>query len=170
MAVTLKEETILNQWSMLVDGAAARGSEVLDDIQARLQAARIPGNCSWSLEEVQNGGMFSKVRREFLIVRTDQFADHRNYVGVRPYGSNLDLCRFFTVEPGFLKRQLSKAITGGEDGLLSTPKNILTEQDLSAWVTVVHHCVLDAVKALLSKVGQDPAGLRRETKGFLQVW
>ena len=36
MAVTLKEETILNQWSMLVDGAAARGSEVLDDIQARL--------------------------------------------------------------------------------------------------------------------------------------
>ncbi len=170
MAVTLKEETILTQWSMLIDGAAQRGHEVLDDIQARLKAARIPGDCEWSLEEVQNGGMFNKVRREFLIVRLKQFSDYRIYVGVRPYGAHLDCCRFVTVEPGFFKRELSKAITGGEDRLLSTPKNILIEQDLSAWVTVVHHCVLDAIKALMSKVGQDPAGLRRETKGFLQVW
>ena len=27
MAVKLKDETILNQWSMLIDGAAARGNE-----------------------------------------------------------------------------------------------------------------------------------------------
>ncbi len=170
MAVALKEETILNQWSMLVDGAASRGSEVLDDIRSRLSAAKIPGRCTWSVEEVENGGMFSKVRREFLIVRTEQFSDYRNYVGVRAYGTHLDLCRFLTVEPGFFKRELSKAITGGEDRLLSTPKNTLLEQDLSAWVTVVHHCVLDAVKALMTRVGQDPAGIQRESKGFLQVW
>ena len=170
MAVKLKEETILNQWSMLIDGAAARGTEVLDDIQSRLRSAQVPGNCKWSVEEVESGGMFSKARREFLIVRVDQFSDYRIYVGVRAYGTHLDCCRFVTVEPGFLKRQLSEAITGGEDRLLSTPKNLLVEQDLTAWVTVVHHCVLDAVKALMSKSGQDPAGIRRETKGFLQVW
>ncbi|HTP24986.1 MAG TPA: hypothetical protein VMK12_04920 [Anaeromyxobacteraceae bacterium] len=170
MAVKLKEETILNQWSMLIDGAAARGNEVLDAIQSRLKAARIPGNCEWSVEEVESGGMFSKTKREFLIVRLDQFSDYRNYVGVRPYGAHLDCCRFLTVEPGFLKRQLSQAITGGEDRLLSSPKNLLVEQDLTAWVTVVHHCVLDGVKAMLAKLGQDPAGIRRETRGFLQVW
>jgi len=170
MAVKLKDETILNQWSMLIDGAAARGNEVLDDIQARLTAARIPGNCAWDVEEVESGGMFSKTKREFLIVRLDQFSDYRNYVGVRAYGTHLDCCRFLTVEPGFLKRQLSQAITGGSDQLLSTPKNLLVEQDLTAWVSVVHHAVLDAVKALMTKSGLDPAGLRRETKGFLQVW
>ena len=170
MAVKLKDETILNQWSMLIDGAAARGNEVLDDIQARLTAARIPGNCAWDVEEVESGGMFSKTKREFLIVRLDQFSDYRNYISVRAYGTHLDCCRFLTVEPGFLKRQLSQAITGGSDQLLSTPKNLLIEQDLTAWVSVVHHAVLDAVKALMTKSGLDPAGLRRETKGFLQVW
>lgn len=170
MAVKLKDEAILNQWSMLIDGAAARGSEVLDDIQARLAAARIPGNCTWSLEEAESGGVFSKTRREFLVVRIDQFSDYRNYIGVRAYGTNLDCCRFLTVEPGFLKKQLSQAIAPGEDRLLSGPKNLLVEQDLTAWVTVVHHCVLDAVRALMTKSGQDPAGLRREAKGFLQVW
>lgn len=170
MAVNLKEETILNQWSMLVDGAAGKASQLLDDIDTRLSAARIPGSCRWSVEEVQSGGFLSKVRREFLIVRTEQFPDYRTYIGVREYGSHLDLCRFVTVEPGFLKRQLSQAITGGDDRLLSTPKNLLIEQDLQAWVTVVHHCVLDAVKALVKQMGKDPLGVRSETKGFLQVW
>lgn len=170
MAVKLKEETILNRWSMLVDGAAARGNELLDDIQARLEEARIPGKCEWSVDEVESGGFFSKTKREFLIVRLDQFPDYRNYIGARSYGSHLDCCRFLTVEPGFLKRQLAQAITGGDDRLLSTPRNLLVEQDLSAWATVVHHCVLDGMKALYTKLGQDPAGIRRETKGFLQVW
>lgn len=170
MAVKLKDETILNQWSMLVDGAAARGHEVLDDIRERLKRAAIPGNCTWDVEEVESGGMFSKTRREFLIVKLDQFPDYRTYIGVRPYGTHLDCCRFLTVEPGFLKRQLSQAIMPGKDTLLSGPTNLLVEQDLNAWVTVVHHAVLDSVKALMGKFGQDPAGLRRETKGFLQVW
>jgi hypothetical protein len=170
MAINLKEETILNQWSMLVEGACGRANQLYDDIAVRLGIARIPGNCSWSREEVQSGGMLSKVRREFLIVRLEQFADYRSYVGIRDYGANLSCCRFLTVEPGFFKRELSKALTGGEDRLLSTPKNILQEQDLSAWVTVVHHCVVDAVKALVAKLGQDPAGVRTSSKGFLEVW
>ena len=170
MAVRLKDETILNQWSMLVDGAAEHCHEVLEDIQDRLEAARIPGTCRWLVSEVESGGFLSKTRREFLIVQLDQFADYRNYIGVRPYGTYLDCCRYLTVEPGFLKRQLSQAITGGDNRLLSTPKNLLIEQDLSAWASVVHHAVLDAVRSLMTKSGQDLAGLRRETKGFLQVW
>lgn len=170
MAITLKEETILNQWTMLVGGAAGHAQEVYADIGQRLEEARIPGQCKWTLDEVQSGGFLAKVRREFMIVRVEQFTDHRTYIGVRDYGTNLSCCRFLTVEPGFFKREISKAITGGEDRLLSTPKNILAEQDLSAWVTVVHHCVVDAIKALVQKLGQDPAGVRTETKGFLQVW
>lgn len=170
MAITLKEETILNQWNMLVDGAAGKASEVLSEVERNLRAARVPGECTWELEEVQSAGFLSKVRREFLIVRLKQFSDYRNYVGVRDYGSHLDCCRFLTVEPGSFKRRFSKAVTGGEERLLSVPRNILIEQDLTAWLSVVHHAVLDAVKGLVTSLGQDPAGVRRETKGFLQVW
>jgi hypothetical protein len=170
VAITLKEETILNQWNMLVDGAAGRGTEVLTDLERFLRAARVPGECTWELEEVQSAGFFSKVRREFLIVRLLQFSDYRNYVGIRDYGSHLDCCRFLTVEPGFFKREFSKAIGGGEERLLSAPRNVLVEQDLTAWVSVVHHCVVDAVRGLVTKLGRDPSCVRTETKGFLHVW
>jgi hypothetical protein len=170
MPIHLKDETILNQWNMLVDGAAGRTIGLYDDIGERLRQARIPGEASWSLEEVQSGGFLAKVRREFLIVRLGQFKDYRNYIGVRDYGSSLSCCRFLTVEPGFFKREMSKAVTGGETRIFSTPKNVLVEQDLSAWVTVVHHCVIDAVKELVKTLGQDPLGVRTSSKGFLEIW
>lgn len=170
MAVTLKDETILNQWTMLVMSGAGRMDEVYDAIEAKLAASSIPGKCTWEREEVQTGGMLSRVRREFLIVRTNDFEDYRTYIGIRDYGAHLSCCRFITVEPGFLKRELSKAITGGEDRMFSAPKNILVEQDLAAWAAVVHRCVIDAVKELVTELGQDPGGVRTTTKGMLEVW
>ena len=120
-------------------------------------------------EEVKSSGWFSKVQREFLIIRLEQFGDYRMYVAAREYGVHLDVCRFMTVEPGFFKKQLAERV-GGSGDFLSAPKNILVEQDLRAWVTVVHHCVVDSVEALMGKLGQDRSKIRRESKGFLGVW
>ena len=170
MAVNLKEETILNQWDMLVGGAAGKADALYAAIETRLREADVPGDCSWSIEEVQTGGFLSKTKREFLIVRTGQFSDYRNFIGVRDFGTHLSCCRFLTVEPGFFKRELSKALAGGDDRLLSMPKNILVQQDLTAWATVVHHSVVDAVKALVQQLGQDPLGVRTTTRGLLEVW
>ena len=168
MAITLKEETILDQWSMMVDGAANRAQAVLDDVGRRLKAADVPGGCDWEVEEVKSSGWFAKVRREFLVVRLERFGDYRMYVAAGEYGAHLDVCRFLTVEPGFFKKQLAERF-GGMDAL-SAPKNILVEQDLRAWVTVVHHCLLNAVGALMDKLGQDRGKIHRESKGYLAVW
>jgi len=171
MSVTLKEETILNQWSSLVDDAAGHATELVADIKARLQAAEIPGGCNWTFDEVKSQGWFSKVRRDFLIIRLEEFSDYRQYVGVRPYGRYLDACRFLTCEPGFFKKKIAEKLAGeGNFMALSGPKNILIEQDLTAWTTVVHHCVLDAVYALVKQLGQDPSGIRRDSKGMLEIW
>lgn len=175
MAITLKEETILDEWSMLLDQAAGHGEAILDDVQKRLEAARTPGNPTWKVEEVQSSGLFSRVKREFLLVRLEQFKDYRMYVAARDYGIHLDVCRFLTVEPGFFKKAISEALSEKLAGVreadfLSAPKNILVHQDLRAWVTVVHHAVLDAVEALMGQLGQDPSRIRRESKGFLEVW
>lgn len=169
MATTLKEETILDQWSAMVDRGAEHATEVLDDIQRRLEQAQIPGDCRWSLEEVKSSTFFSKVRREFLIADLKQFGDYHMYIGVRPYGIHLDVCRFLTVEPGFLKKKIAEHTFGAAD-FLSAPKNVLIEQDFRAWITVVHHCVVDAVGTVMAKLGQDKMTIRRESKGFLSVW
>ena len=171
MATTLKDETILNQWTMLIDGAAGQEAGVLRDIQEGLRAAQIPGGCTWEVDEVKAGGWLDKVKRDFLIVKIDQFRDYRTYVGVRDYGSHLHLCRFLTVEPGAFKKMIASSLSSSNDPYaLSAPKNILVEQDLSAWATVVHHAVLDATSALMTKQGQDPSKIRRESRGILEVW
>lgn len=167
--VTLKEETILNQWSMLIDRAAPHAAEVLEELDRRLEEAQIPGGCTWSLSEVKSSGWFSRVRREFLIIRLEQFSDYRMYIAAREYGIHLDVCRFLTVEPGFFKRQLAERLVGSKEAF-SAPKNILIEQDLRAWTTTVHHAVLEAVGSLMDKLGQDKSQIRRESKGFLEVW
>jgi hypothetical protein len=169
MAITLKEETILDEWSTMVDYGAPHAKEVMNEIDRQLEAAKIPGDCEWRTEEVKSSGLFSSVKREFLIVRLEQFSDYRMYISVREYGIHLDICRFLTVEPGFFKRSLSAQLSG-TDTALSAPKNILVQQDLRAWVTVVHHCVVDAVGSVMESLGQDRSKIRRESRGFLSVW
>lgn len=169
MAITLKEESILNEWTMMVDHGSGSAGAVIDGIKARLQEAQVPGNCNWKIEEVKSSGFFAKVRREFLIVTLDEFSDYHMYIGIRDYGVHLDCCRFLTVEPGFLKKWASEKLTGYADAL-SAPKNILIHQDLRAWTTVVHHAVVGSVEELMTKLGQDTTRLNRGSKGFLEIW
>lgn len=169
MAITLKDESILNEWATVVDHAAGNAQAVMDDIQNRLQEAKIPGGCSWTVEEVKSKGFFAKVRRDFIIVSLDEFKDYHMYIGIRDYGVHLDCARFLTVEPGFMKKWASEKLTGYADAL-SAPKNILIHQDLRAWSTVVHHAVLDSVQALMTKLGKDPNLIQRGSKGFLEIW
>jgi hypothetical protein len=169
MAITLKEETILNEWAAMVDHGSGQSDFIVNEIQKRLEEAKIPGDCDWSVEEVKSSTWFSKVRRDFLIVTLEQFKDYRIYVAARDYGVHLDICRFLTVEPGFFKKTISERLTGDESAL-SAPKNILVHQDLRAWVTVVHHAVTDSVAALMTKLGQNPAKLDVKSKGFLEIW
>ena len=169
MSITLKDESILNEWSMIVDHGAGNEQFIVDQIDERLTAANIPGHCHWDLEDVQSSGWLSKVKRQFLLIRLDQFADYRMYVGIRDYGIHLDCCRFLTVEPGFMKKWAAEKLAGSPDAL-SAPKNILIHQDLRAWVTVVHHVVIDSVEALMLKLNRNPNVIQRGSKGFLEIW
>jgi hypothetical protein len=169
MAITLKEETILNEWSIILDHGAGHEAALLTSIQERMREAAMPNCHTWALEEVQSSGLFSKVRRELIVVRQEQFTDYRMYIGVRAYGIHLDCCRFLTVEPGFMKKWAAEKLTGASDAL-SAPKNILIHQDLRAWATVVHHAVLSSVEELMKKLNQDTALLQRGSKGFLEIW
>ncbi len=177
MAVTLKEETILQRWSQLVTHAAEHAYDVLEDVQSHLRDAEIPGKCEWSLQEVQQKeGLFSKTKREFLIVKLEQFKDYRIYVSARGYGKSLDCCWFLTVEPGFFKKmvagKLSEVASGGavsDAALLSTPKNILLEQDLKAWTTTVHLAVQSAMGSLFDRLQRPKAEITRESQGVMSI-
>ncbi len=165
----IKEESILNEWTMILDSAAGNSQTILDEIQSRLRDSKIPGNCTWGIIEVKSSGLLEKVKREFLIIQLEQFKDYNMYVGIRDYGIHLDCCRFLTVEPSFLKKWASNKLTGTADAL-SAPKNILIHQDLRAWATIVHHAVLDSVNALMDDLGKDTSHIQRGSKGIMEIW
>ena len=169
MAITLREQTILNEWDMILDHAAGNSQVVLDDIVHRLEESQIPGNCTWDFKEVKTEGFWGRARRDFLLVTLEQFSDYHMFISIRDFGAHLDCCRFLTIEPGFFKKWASEKLTGYEDAL-SVPKNILVHQDLRAWATVVHHTVLDSVEALMTKLGKDPKLLNRGSRGILEIW
>ncbi|SYZ71874.1 hypothetical protein TRIP_C10073 [Candidatus Zixiibacteriota bacterium] len=165
----IKEELILNEWGTVVEHGAGHAQEVILDIHKRLLEAKIPGGCEWFYGLVKSSGLFAKVKRNFLLVNLREFHDYHIYIGIRDYGNYLDCCRFLTVEPGRLKRWLSSKITGYSDAL-SVPKNILVHQDMRAWVTIVHHIVIDALEELMTVLGKDPRLIQRGSKGFLEIW
>ena len=168
MGIALDSESVIDQWSMIVDSAAGNATDVLDDIKRRLESARIPGECTWDVEEVKSGGFLARTRREFLVIRLKEFKDYRIYVAARDYGVHLDVCRFVAVQAGVLKGMIAEKIAGDKTAL-SGPTNILVAQDLRAWVTVVHHAVLEAIEALDQRLGRK-SYLKRESQGVLAVW
>ncbi|MBZ0268478.1 hypothetical protein K8I85_10015 [bacterium] len=170
MAVTLKEETILQRWAQLVTNAAPHAYDVLEDVQSHLRDAEIPGKCEWSVEEVQQKeGLFSKTKREFLIVKLEQFKDYRIYVSARAYGKSLDCCWFLTVEPGFFKKMVAGKLADGDWSAMSAPKNILLEQDLKAWTTTVHLAVRGAMESLFDRLQRPKNEITRESQGVMSI-
>ncbi len=58
----------------------------------------------------------------------------------------------------------------GSDKALSFALDVFDQQDLQAYVTVAHRCLLKAVRALMDELGQDFSRVNTKSKGFLEVW
>ena len=168
-AVTLKDEKIIDSWSILIEDAQGREEEIYQATLKRIEENNPPG-VRVDKVEVRPGwlkGVFGK-KREYLMVGNERLRDFKMYVGARDYGNNLDVCWYLTCEPGFFKKRISKALTES-DKALSYILDLFDQQDLRAYATVVHHCVLDAVEILMTKMGQDTSKIERKSRGFLGI-
>lgn len=46
----------------------------LSTIQARLYAAQVPRECSWTVEEAKSSRFFAKIQRGFMIANLSEFS------------------------------------------------------------------------------------------------
>jgi len=58
---------------------------------------------------------------------------------------------------------------GASDKAMSFNLDLFQQQDLNAYATVVHHCLLKAIEKMMSNLGQDPSKIDRKSKGFLGI-
>jgi hypothetical protein len=172
MAVSLKDEKLIDSWGVVMEGGAGKQEHVLAYVKQRLTSSQLPG-VEWKNVEVQPGmikGLFGK-RRDYLMVTCQALKDYHMYVGARDYGTHLDISWFLTVEPGFFKSAFSSILAHGNMNALSFALDIFDNQDLRAYVTSVHRCaVKQAVEQVGQELNQDTSKYNWQSKGFLEVW
>ena len=170
--VRLDDQKIKQRWGQIIEGGSGKTDMIYKLTQEFLQDGQAPG-VTWDFIDIKTGWFSS--RRQYLGVNNELLKDWRMYVAARDYGSYLDVQWYLTVEPGFLKRTLSKAVTKAGSGqsdaeALSYALNLFEQQELSAYMTTVHHCLVKAVEKLHTDLGLDPSRINRNSKGFLDVW
>ena len=171
MGVTLKDEKIIDRWSMIVESGQGQAEKIYQDTENNIKESKAPG-IKIERTKVRPGwlkGLLGK-EREYMMVTNEALRDYRMFIGARDFGDNLDISWFITCEPGFFKKRLSNILTSGaSDKALSLNLDIFQQQDLNAYGTVVHHCLLKAIEKLMISLGQDSSKIDRKSKGFLGI-
>lgn len=174
---TLKGEKVVESWATVIEGAQGKADAVFEIARNFLEKSEAPG-VSWEMIDAQPSrikGMVGKKREHILVINKD-LKPYRMYMGVRDYGTHLDVSWFLTEEPSILRiigRLLLSAFTFGIYliyWLLFKGPDIFDQQDLRAYVTVGHHAVIRGVETLMAELNQDISGIDRKSKGFLEVW
>ncbi len=171
MGITLKDEKIIDRWSMIIENGQGNAEETYKDTDQFIKESKAPGI---QIERVKVRpswlkGLFGN-ERNYMMVTNEGLGDYRMFIGARDYGDNLDVQWYLTCEPGFFKKTLSDVLTkGASDKALSFNLDLFQQQDLSAYSTVVHHCLLKALEKLMAGLGQDTSKIDRKSKGFLGI-
>jgi len=171
--VVLGDEKILDKWSVLIDGAKGRGEDILQKTAKYIQDSGAPDITIERVRVFPPGAwkflsVFFKrfdIGREYLRVVNKELGKTNIYVGAVDYGESLYVSWYLALEPGIFDRLFPKA----KFARLTTGRDILIEEELNAYVTCIHHCLLKAVDELLRELGQDPSKIDRKSKGFLGV-
>ena len=88
MAVTLKDEKLLDSWGVVLEGAAGKDVPLVKCVEEVLQTSDLPG-VKWKSIEAQPGmikGLFGK-RRDYLMITCEGLKDYRMYVAPGIMGS-----------------------------------------------------------------------------------
>lgn len=169
--VVLKDEKILDSWPILIENAQDKMNDAYNYLSWFIQDSQAPG-VKTEFVRVSPGalaGIFGR-ERNYLMVTNEGLRDYKMYIGARDYGKNLDVSWYLTCEPGLFKSTLSNILTkGASDKALSFMLDIFNQQDLIAYATLIHHCLLKSVTSIMQSLNQDPTSINRKSRGFLRI-
>jgi len=175
---------------VLIAGAQEKGAAVFEQTQALIDQSA-PPNLQMERRDVAPSILRGVLggSREFLVVSQRGHANlrpFRMYINARPYGTNLQVSWYVVIQVGFWRRAIdmfasipivgllalpyvlvARAARGGEGGVFGL--DLFDQQDLTAYVTNAHHCLMQAVEGVMRELNQDPSLIERRSRGFLGV-
>lgn len=187
---TLRKDRVVDWWNMLIPDAKGKSQAVFQDVEELIRQTE-PPKVSMRKRRVWPGIMRGLLgeKRPFLTVidnTNSNLKAYRMYFNTKDYGTNLQVTWYLVHEPGLWRRSIAlltcipfvglvffpiyaftRLFAAGKSGILYM--DVFDEQDLRAFATNAHHCVLGAVEKLMLDLGQDTSIIKRETQGFLGI-
>jgi hypothetical protein len=167
-----RKAEILDNWSALVRGAQGQRDKIISSTKELISTTKAP---SIEMKEEKVGPGLAPTTfgetREFLIVadrRNLKLGNFKAYVNAADYGDGLFVSWYLTYMPD-VWQTLASLIPGAGKVVGLDELNLFNKQDLTAYVTCVHHCLLEAVEKLMLDLNQDPSKIDRKTRGFLGI-
>jgi hypothetical protein len=171
----LRKERAIEEWSVLIDEACmANGHDKADalykDITTFLQASEAP-NLRVETQDLAPSltrSLFGDQRRFLVLtdVTNRRIQPYQIYISARPYGINLACDWYMTYKPSWFMALLSVLPYVNFIPQTISDIDLFDQQDLRAYATNAHHCMLKAVTELMEYLNQDPSKLDRASKGF----
>lgn len=184
----VKNEEVIDSWSVLIRNANGKANKIFENTEDLLAKTEVP-NVRIDKRKLSTSiiGSIFGAKRDFLIVTETgnrALRPYQMFIGSRDYGNNLDVCWYLTYRLSF-KQKLSAflraipligilLVPGGAEYLERGRKEVskmdlFDEQDLRAYVTNAHHCLLEAVDKLMAELNQDTSQIDRKSRGFLGI-
>jgi len=161
----IKRDRIIEQWFTLIEGAEGKGDELSQKIGRLLGEVAVP-NLVLEHKNVSLGGLSALLKgsRKLLVAENKYLKGYRIFIGARDYGKQLLVSWYLVVDEKELPR-LARAVGG--DSMMEL--DIFKTEELSAFVTIVHQSLKDAVKQVMSEFNLDFTKVDTHTRGFLNI-
>lgn len=173
----LKREQVLDSWYVLIQNAQRRSEDIFQNTQRLIMETKAPDI------EMKRKSVVSSIikgilgeKREFLIVRNHtnrNLKTYQMYINARDYGNNLHVSWYLVTRIGFWRTIMAIILFSiarePRPETLVMKLDLFDQQDLTAYVTNAHHCLIEAVERLMLNMGQDPSKIDRKSRGFLGI-
>lgn len=169
----LRKEHILDTWATLIGQGQGKSEEIFTNTENNITESKAPG-VRMEKRDMSPGIMqaFSGIKRKFLVItdqENKQLGPYQIFINVRDYGNNLDVSWYLTYRPSIMQSIWSLIPFVSVTPIKMDDLDLFDQQDLRAYVTNAHHCLLQAVEKLMTGLNQDFLKVDRKSKGFLGI-
>ncbi len=186
----LKMEQVINSWGTIIEGGAGQGDCVIKIIERLLDEKQAPK--IKVQHKTVSPGVLQHIfggKRPFLVISNNMGQNIQAckvHINARDYGVFLQVSWYLVNQPGWMERlttfimnipivgllllpgyAISKISSSKETGIIGL--SVFDEQDLTAFTSVVHGCVQDAIEEMTKEAKIDLPKIDRKAKGFLNI-
>jgi hypothetical protein len=163
----------LDTWAILIEKAQGKEDDIFRDTEVFIKESKAP-SIEMDIQAIAPGmvrGLLGKTREFLIITDRESFKlkPCKIFINARDYGNNLDVSWYLTYKPTLLQAILSLLPFVNVIPKTLSDLDLFDQQDLRAYVTNAHHCLLKAVDKLMLDLNQDPSKIDRKSRGFLGI-